>query len=62
MEDEPEVGDELFVSRELLTENASYTFGSLESKYGKENVELGDQDVIKVRSGEKEIVLKRLYG
>lgn len=39
-----------------------YTFGSLESKYGKENISITDIDVIKVAINKLEIYLKRLYG
>ena len=42
--------------------STSYTFGSLESKYGKENISMDDVDVIKVVISGMEIYLKRLYG
>ena len=42
--------------------NTSYTFGPIDSEYGKENVTQADPDfVVAIVDGE-EIVLKRLYG
>ena len=40
----------------------SYTFGPLDSKYGKENVNQADPDQIAIIVDDEEIVLKRLYG
>lgn len=39
-----------------------YTFGSLESKYGKEINTINDIDVINIETNDKVILLKRLYG
>lgn len=55
------------MSEELLYENyegysTSYTFGNMDSKYGKKNVSENDIDVIKIVVDKKEIYLKRLYG
>ena len=55
------------INKELLNPkydgySTSYTFGSLENKYGKENIQMEDIDVIKVTLNNKEIYLKRLYG
>ena len=65
--EEPEIGDLIYINKELLDPkyegySTSYTFGSLESKYGKENISIDDIDVIKVVKGETTIYLKRLYG
>lgn len=59
--------DEIDMNAELLNPkyegySTSYTFGSLDSAYGKNNLPLDDIDVIKVATDEKEIYLKRLYG
>jgi len=67
IQNEIKVGDYIQISAELLKPkysgySTSYTFGSLESKYGKNNIRLDDIDVIKVITEEKEIYLKRLYG
>ena len=61
------IGDYISFSAELLNPryagySTNYTFGSLESKYGKDNIKLNDIDVIKVETEDKEIYLKRLYG
>lgn len=63
----PEIGDYIHISAELLNPkyagySTSYTFGSLENKYGKDNITLADIDVIKVVINNLEIYLKRLYG
>lgn len=61
------IGDYIYISAELLDPrydgySTSYTFGSLKNKYGKDNIKLTDIDVIKIKTNEKEIYLKRLYG
>ena len=63
----PNVGDVIYMNEQLLTTSYEgyspfYTFGSLESIYGKANISLNDIDVIKLCSGEKIFYLKRLYG
>ena len=63
----PVVGDSISISEELLREDYEgystfYTFGSLDSTYGKANISLTDIDVIKLNVGNKTIFLKRLYG
>lgn len=61
------IGDYISISAELLNPryagySTNYSFGSLESKYGKDKIELYDIDVIKIETEDKEIYLKRLYG
>lgn len=63
----PEIGDYMYVKEKFLDPNyegysTSYTFGSLENEYGKENIVLDDIDVIKIEIDKLEIYLKRLYG
>jgi len=60
-------GDYIHISAELLNPryagySTSYTFGNLNNKYGKDNFESIDIDVIKIEKNEKEIYLKRIYG
>ena len=67
IEESPKIGDYIYISAELLNPryggySTNYTFGGLENKYGKENIELTDIDVIKIKTNKKEIYLKRLYG
>ena len=67
VEEEIKVGNYINFSEELLDPkydgySKSYTFGNLDSKYGKANIELDDIDVIKVEWKDKNIYLKRLYG
>lgn len=68
IEEKPTEGDYIYMSEELLNPkyeeySTNYTFGDLESKYGKANLSITDVDVIRIiERGEKEIVLKRLYG
>lgn len=65
--EKPKAGDYIYMKKELLDPkydgySTSYTFGSLESKYGKENITTDDIDVIKIVIDNKQIYLKRLYG
>ena len=67
VEEKLKIGNYIYINRELLNSkyegySTSYTFGSLENKYGKENISIDDIDVIKVILGKEEIYLKRLYG
>ena len=67
IKEKPEVGNYIYINNELLNKNysgysTSYTFGQLESKYGKENISLDDIDVIKIVKDNIEIYLKRIYG
>ena len=67
LNEEVKVGDYICINDQLLDKNydgysTSYTFGGLESKYGKTNILMDDVDVIKVGINDKEIFLKRLYG
>ncbi len=62
MEKGLEVGDNIYISNELLKYSANYTFGNLDNMYGKSNISLNDIDVIKVVKDNEEIYLKRLYG
>ena len=63
----PNVNDSICINEKLLNKNydgysSFYTFGGLESVYGKANISLDDIDVIKLCSGGKTFYLKRLYG
>ena len=67
VDENPRIGDYIYINKELLNPkydgySTSYTFGRLENKYGKENIQMEDIDVIKVTLNNKEIYLKRLYG
>lgn len=63
----PKIGDAICINDRLLNGNyegysSFYTFGSLDNKYGKENIALDDVDVITLVLDKEEIYLKRLYG
>lgn len=63
----PKEKDYIYISEELLDNkydgySTSYTFGGLDSIYGKENIEMNDVDVIKLVIDRNEIYLKRIYG
>lgn len=67
IEQKPKIGDYIYMHEELLDSQydgycSSYTFGSVDSKYGKQNIALDDVDVIKLVIDKKGIILKRLYG
>lgn len=60
-------GDYIYIAEQLLNPryegySVNYVFGGLDNKYGKENIEINDIDVIKLQMEGKEIYLKRLYG
>ena len=62
-----EVEDIVYINEKLLDKkyegySTSYTFGNLESKYGKEIKNLNDIDVIKIVKKDDEVYLKRIYG
>lgn len=63
----PQIGECIWVNEQLINSkyggySLSYIFGSLKNKYGKENIQMDDIDVIKLILDDKEIYLKRLYG
>lgn len=63
----PQIGDYIYMSSELLNPryegfSTNYTFGTLEDRYGKKDIDLTDIDIIKVVINNLEIYLKRLYG
>ena len=60
--DKPNIGNFVYMSDVLLHSNDLLSFGSLDSNYGRPNLDLDDVDIIKVVDGDKEIYLKRLYG
>jgi len=67
IESQPESGDIIYISEKLLNAkyegySTSYTFGDLESIYGKEKIQIDDIDIVKLVIGKREIYLKRLYG
>lgn len=67
IQEELKSGDYIYMAEKLLNPryegySVNYVFGSLDNKYGKENIEINDIDVIKLEIEGKEIYLKRLYG
>jgi hypothetical protein len=65
--EQPKVEDVIYINKELLNPkydgySTSYTFGNLNSEYGKKDIAMDDIDVIKYVCNDKEIFLKRLYG
>ena len=67
IQEAPKEKDYIYISEKLLDNkydgySTSYTFGELDSIYGKENIELNDVDVIKLVINKNEIYLKRIYG
>lgn len=63
----PKIGDYIYISDELLDKNyieysKFYTFGPLNSKYGRKIIDENSPDVIKIETNNNSIYLKRLYG
>lgn len=66
-EEKADMGDTIVMDERLLDSQyegycGSYTFGNMESPYGRSGLEEGSPDVIRVVKPDKEILLKRLYG
>ncbi len=67
IDEELKVGDYINISPKLLDiryegYSTNYTFGSVDSEYGKKFITPDDIDLIKLEINQKEIFLKRLYG
>lgn len=65
LENSVKENDALIVSDEILNTMLKYkiiSFGSIDSKYGKAQDELNETDVIILKSGEKTIYLKQVFG
>lgn len=63
----PQEGDYIFIAEMLLNPSYNgystrYTFGNLNSIYGKNKIFLDNIDIIMIMIEDKEIYLKRLYG
>ncbi len=61
----PQIDDYIYISNELLNPrysgySTSYTFGNLDSKYGKESINLVDIDVIRIITNEKRNIFKTI--
>lgn len=61
-EDDFIVMDDCLLNPRYKNYSHSYTFGPLDSEYGKEKVTQADPDQIVIIVDEEETVLKRLYG
>ena len=61
-EDDYIIMEECLLNPEYEKYSHSYTFGPLDSKYGKENITQADPDQIVIIVDNEEVVLKRLYG
>lgn len=67
VEESIKVNDLLIIHKDLINEkyegySKSYSFGALESKYGKKVDGIQDIDCIAIKTENKTIYLKRLYG
>ena len=63
----PNIDDHIYISEKLLNNNYNednniYTFGKLDSKYGKTIETENNPDVIRIDTKGQSIYLKRLYG
>ena len=67
LKNNPTIGDYIMFAEDLLNPkydgaSTTYTFGKLDSMYGRDIQSTQDVDVIKVITKDLEIYLKRLYG
>lgn len=63
----PNINDYIYISEELLDKHYKeysnfYTFGSLNSSYGRQTEEDNDVDIIAISINDKKTYMKRLYG
>ncbi len=61
-EDDFIVLDDCLLNPNYKEYSTSYTFGPIDSKYGRENVTQADPDFAVLIVDDEEIILKRLYG
>ena len=67
LENDVEVNDYIFICEKLFDQNYDgycgiYSFGLLDDQCGKDNVLPYDEDFLAIKTKEKNIILKRLYG
>ncbi|MBP3461505.1 MAG: hypothetical protein J6K21_03740 [Bacilli bacterium] len=63
LEEEPKEGDYVYLNEEILeNENIMYSFGPLDSKYGRKITEEKDKDLFILNKNGKNVYLKRYYG
>jgi len=67
LEKDVEVNDYIYICEKLLDKSyegycGSYSFGQLDDTCGKDNVLPYDDDFLAVKTKDKNILLKRLYG
>ncbi|MEE3343022.1 MAG: hypothetical protein VZS44_02915 [Bacilli bacterium] len=63
----PKINDYIYISEKLLDKNYQeysniYTFGPLDSSYGRIIDDENNPDIIRIDIGKNSIYLKRLYG
>lgn len=63
----PNINDYIYISEKLLDKNykeysKSYTFGNIDSIYGRKIEEDNDVDIIAISINNKKTYMKRLYG
>ncbi len=58
----PKLNDFIYMDKYLLKENILLSFGSLDSIYGKDLININDKEIISIVSGNKKKYLKRFYG
>lgn len=58
----PKLNDYIYMDKYLLKENILLSFGSLDSLYGKDLININDKEIISIMRGNKKIYLKRFYG
>ena len=63
----PSINNYIYMSEELLDKNyeeysTMYTFGPLDSSYGRKIKDENNPDIIRIDIQDKSIYLKRLYG
>ena len=58
----PNINDVIYVNEDLLKENNFYTFGPMDSIYGKKIKSEDDEDVLILEINNERIYLQRYYG
>ena len=62
IEEQPQIGNYIYMDETILESKNFYTFGKLNSEYGRKIENENDKDLIILETNNKKYYLKRLYG
>jgi len=62
IEKKPQVGDYIYINKNMLSSGNVFSFGSIVGEYGKNILDGNKEEIIIIKKGEELICLKRYYG